>query len=229
MKLDPLADGKSAIELIDRMGDDLQIVNDARVSYGKRSDTFTEKDKKLLNYLISNKHYSPLRGVVLKFRVKCPLYVARQWYKHHVASNYVDEQDGWNEKSFRYTEITSADFYIPSSFRMQSDTNKQSGDRLVLNNMRAKGVFEEACEASFRNYKTLIKLGVCREQARGVLVPAVYTEFIWTTSLQSLFNFLDLRAKEDAQEEIRVYAQAILEIVQPIIPNAIAAWELTKR
>lgn len=228
MKLDPLQDGKSAIELIDYMGSDLSIVNDARVSYGKRSDEFSDKDKKLINYLAKHKHYSPFRGVVLKFRVNCPLFVARQWYKHHVASNYSEEQDGWNEKSFRYTEITENGFYIPRNFRMQSEANKQSGDRPLLNQMKAEKLFDETCSHSFKAYQELIKLGVCREQARGVLVPSIYTEFIWTTSLQSLLNFLDLRAKTDAQEEIRVYAQAITELVQPVFPHAIAAWELAK-
>lgn len=226
--LDPLNDNKSAIALIDYMGNDLSIVNDARVSYSKQSSNFTEKDKKLLNYLAKHKHYSPFRGSVLKFRVKCPLFVARQWYKHHIASNYVDEQDGWNEKSFRYTQITAKDFFIPDNFREQSNTNKQSGDRPLLQQIKANKIFEQACENSYQSYQELIKLGVCREQARAILVPAIYTEFIWTTSLQSLLNFLDLRAKPDAQEEIRVYAQGIIELIQPIFPHAIAAWELAK-
>lgn len=225
---DPLGDGKSEITLIDYMGDDRSIVNDARVSYGKRSEEFSDKDRKLLNYLVKHEHFSPFRGVALKFRVKCPLFVARQWYKHHVSSNYTDEQDGWNEKSFRYTEITEDDFYIPTNFRYQSEVNKQSGDEYFQYPASVRKMYEMICQDSLKGYRGMITAGVCREQARAVLVPAIYTEFIWTTSLQSILNFLDLRIKPDAQEEIRVYAQAITELIQPIFPHAIAAWELAK-
>ena len=102
---DPLNDGKSRIELIDSMGNDLSIVNDARASFAKTSDNLDEKDIRLINYLIKHEHTSPFRGVTFKFKVKAPLYICRQWWKHVIASNHNEEQLGWNEKSFRYLEI----------------------------------------------------------------------------------------------------------------------------
>ncbi|MGL5077724.1 MAG: FAD-dependent thymidylate synthase, partial [Waterburya sp.] len=114
MFYDPLDDGKSYIKLVDFMGGDLAIVNDARTSFDRESVKLTEKDIKLINYLIKHKHYSPLRSTVFKFKVKAPLFICRQWFKHTVASSFTESQDSWNEKSFRYTDLSEdAEFYIP--------------------------------------------------------------------------------------------------------------------
>jgi thymidylate synthase (FAD) len=95
---DPLGDGKSRIELIDSMGNDLSIVNDARASFAKTSEKLDDRDIKLISYLIKHEHWSPFRGVVFKFKIKAPLYICRQWWKHVIASNHNEEQLGWNEK-----------------------------------------------------------------------------------------------------------------------------------
>jgi thymidylate synthase ThyX len=102
--LDPLNDGKSKLELIDHMGNDLSVVNDARASFEKESETLTERDEKLIRYLIKHQHTSPFRGVVFKFKVKAPLFCCRQWWKHVMASNHNDEQMGWNEKCISGTQ-----------------------------------------------------------------------------------------------------------------------------
>lgn len=225
--IDPLQDGKSKIELINSMGSDLSIVNDARASFDKSSLKLDEKDIKLINYLIKHEHTSPFRGVVFKFKVKAPLYICRQWWKHVIASNHNEEQLGWNEKSFRYVAIDdSNEFYIPPTFRQQSQNNKQAttGSLAPELNSQAIAIYQEQCAKSYQAYNQLLELGVGREQARGVLVPSVYTSWVWTVSLQALLNFVDLRLGAGAQSEIGAYAQAIVELVEPIVPVSMAAW-----
>lgn len=225
--LDPLNDGISRISLISSMGDDLTIVNDARTSFNKVSTELTDKDIKLIKYLIKHKHYSTLRGVVFKFKVKCPLFVCRQWFKHHIASATVESQNQWNELSMRYVEITdNNEFYIPSVFRLQSENNKQAtGGELDSNsNEVAKSIYKVQCESSYQAYSKLLELGVGRELARGVLVPSVYTSFTWTVSLQALLHFISLRKGQGAQSEIALYAKVIEELILPIVPHTIKIW-----
>ena len=229
--IDPLNDGKSRIELINSMGSDLSIVNDARASFEKSSNELSEKDIKLINYLIKHEHTSPFRGVVFKFKVKAPLYICRQWWKHVIASNHNDEQLGWNEKSFRYVAIAdNNEFYLPQNFRKQSKNNKQAtvGSLEAELNQKAIAIYQQQCENSYRAYGSLLELGVGREQARGVLIPAVYTSWVWTVSLQALLNFIGLRLGAGAQSEIGAYAEAIVELIEPIVPVSISAWTTHK-
>ena len=224
---DPLSDGKSRIELIGSMGNDLSIVNDARASFDKVSLELQEKDIKLINYLLKHQHTSPFRGVVFKFKVKAPLYICRQWWKHVIASNHNDEQLGWNEKSFRYVAIDdSNEFYIPQTFRQQAKSNKQAtiGSIEESKNKIAISIYEQQCQASYEAYSKLLDLGVGREQARGVLIPSVYTSWVWTVSLQALLHFIGLRQGAGAQSEIGAYATAIIELIKPIVPVAMEAW-----
>jgi thymidylate synthase (FAD) len=222
---DPLGDGKSRIELIDSMGDELSIVNDARASFEKISEELTMKDIKLIEYLLKHHHTSPFRGVVFKFKVKAPLYVCRQFWKHVIASNHNDEQLGWNEKSFRYVDVDDSDeFYIPQVFRKQSKNNKQDtfGSLEFDSNQEAIAIYEQQCQASYQAYTKLRELGVGREQARGVLVPSVYTSWVWTVSLQALLHFIALRQGSGAQGEISAYASAIAFLITPIVPTVIS-------
>ena len=134
---------------------------------------------------------------------------------------------GWNEKSFRYVAIDdSNEFYIPQTFRKQAKSNKQatSGELEESKNLEAIAIYEQQCKASFQAYSQLLDLGVGREQARGVLIPSVYTSWVWTVSLQALLHFISLRRGNGAQSEIGAYAQAITELIEPIVPVAIAAW-----
>ena len=224
----PLEDEIGFVELLYSMGNDLSVVNDARASYDKESFTWGKKGEKLLKYLIKHEHWSPFRGVVFKFRVKTPLYVCRQWWKHVIASNHNDEQLGWNEQSLRYVDMSDkGEFYIPKAFRGQSKTNKQKGVEPLSprDQLRMIHIYETQCKLSFRAYKDLIKAGVCREQARGVLAPAIYTTFVWTVSLQALLNFLYLRKGKGAQDEIVAYATAIEAMIKPIVPQTMEFWQ----
>ncbi|WP_019508437.1 FAD-dependent thymidylate synthase [Pleurocapsa sp. PCC 7319] len=147
--------------------------------------------------------------------------------KHVIASNHNDEQLGWNEKSFRYVAIDdSNEFYIPPTFRKQSKNNKQAtrGSLDQELNDQAIAIYKEQCENSYQAYTKLLELGVGREQARGVLIPSVYTSWVWTVSLQALLNFIGLRLGVGAQSEIGAYAQAIVELIEPIVPISIEAW-----
>ncbi len=225
---DPLGDGKSRIELVASMGGDLDVVNDARASFEKASTELSDKDVKLIHYLVKHEHTSPFRGTVFKFKVKAPLFICRQWWKHVIASNHNDEQLGWNEKSFRYVAIDDSDeFYIPPVFRQQSQNNKQATEGVLPDetNQQARELFAQQCHASYSAYRALLELGVGREQARGVLVPSVYTSWVWTASLQAVLHFIDLRRGAGAQSEIGAYAQAILELIRPTVPISIEAWE----
>ena len=228
--LDPLGDGKSMVALIDSMGNSLSIVNDARQSFDNRKEQWEEKDNKLLNYLAKNHHTSPFRGVIFKWQVKAPLLVARQWWKHTVASTFVDDQLGWNEKSFRYCSAEDAEFYCPSVFYQQSEDNRQAAGRPLSEAETdytdlAQQYYCAALYAATEAYEGLLLAGVCKEQARAILPSALYTSFVWTCSLQSLFHFISLRMGHGAQGEIVAYARALLELGRPVAPEAFAAFE----
>ena len=223
----PLGDEIGFVELLYSMGNDLSVVNDARASYDKESFQFSEKDEKLLKFLIKHEHWSPFRGVVFKFRVKCPLYCARQWWKHTVASSYIDSQIQHNELSLRYVDMSNkAEFYIPQEFRPQSKSNKQKGEGELSesDNRYAALVYKNQCDLAFAAYKDLIETGVCREQARGILPSCIYTTFVWTVSLQALLNFLFLRKGSGAQDEIVRYAHEIEGLIEQIVPKTIEYW-----
>ena len=229
--LDPLGDGKSTVALIDSMGNSLSIVNDARQSFDNRKEQWEEKDGKLLNYLVKHRHTSPFRGVVFKWQVKAPLFVARQWWKHTVASTFVDDQLGWNEKSFRYCSAEDAEFYCPNVFYQQSEDNRQAAGKPLSEAETdytdlAQQYYCAALYAAIEAYEGLLLAGVCKEQARAILPSALFTSFTWTCSLQSLFHFISLRMDaKSAQYEIAAYAQALLELGRPVAPEAFAAFE----
>jgi len=226
MKLDPLGDGKSALCLLDSMGNSLSVVNDARQSFAAESTEWTDRDGKLLRYLANHHHTSPFRGVVFKWQVKAPLFIARQWYKHTIASTYVDDQLGWNEQSFRYCSAEDADFYTPRQFAKQSTSNRQASDGLLEGNDEAlaQRVYAQALQGCVQAYEGLLLAGVSKEQARAILPSALYTSFTWTCSLQALFHFISLRIGKGAQGEIVAYAKALLELGRPVAPEAFDAF-----
>jgi thymidylate synthase (FAD) len=217
----PLNDGIGRVELVDSMGDDLAVVNAARVSYGKESVAFSDKDAKLIAYLAEHGHTSPFRHVVLKFRIKAPEFVARQAYKHVVGSDYSFKDTAWNEISQRYVQVP-LEFYTPSHWREQSSTNKQAGIGEVSRSVWAAQHYETAVKFAAATYLDLIETGVAREQARLVLPLSVYTEWIWTASLQAVAHFIKLRDHEGAQEEIRLYARALHELASTVAPVALS-------
>lgn len=213
-----LNDNIGSVEFIEHMGSDLSIVNDARISFNSESKELTPKDEKLIKYLIEHDHTSPLRSSVLKFKVKAPLYITRQIYKHTVASSFVDEQKSWNEQSLRYTEITP-EFYIPQWFYKQDKISKQcSSVELCEDQDMTRRKYKASVEYAYNTYKDLLKMGVSKETARGVLPTCTYTTFVWTISLQALILFLKLRKASNAQSEIRAYANALQEFLKQTHP-----------
>ena len=227
MKLDPLGDGKSALCLLDSMGNSLSVVNDARQSFAAESTEWTDRDGKLLRYLAKHHHTSPFRGVVFKWSVKAPLFIARQWWKHTVASTFVDDQLGWNEKSFRYCAADEAEFYIPIEFLQQSEDNRQASAGPLSGTSQALALaqYAQAVEACKQAYAGLLLIGVSKEQSRAILPSALYTQFTWTCSLQALLHFISLRIDgKSAQSEIVAYAKALLELGRPVAPEAFDAF-----
>jgi thymidylate synthase (FAD) len=226
MQLDPLGDGKSSLRLLDSMGNSLSVVNDARQSFAAESAEWTERDGKLLRYLAKHHHTSPFRGVVFKWSVKAPLFIARQWWKHTVASTFVDDQLGWNEKSFRYCAADEAEFYVPIEFLQQSEDNRQASAGPLAGTSQALALaqYAQAVEACKQAYAGLLLIGVSKEQARAILPSALYTSFVWTCSLQALFHFISLRIGKGAQGEVVSYAKALLELGRPVAPEAFDAF-----
>lgn len=204
--------GQGWIGIIDQMGTESTITNAARVSFGKMKETFDDKDKKLLKYLIENKHLTPLEHVRFTFSVHCPLFIARQWHRHRMESI--------SEISRRYTEV-DIQFYIPKEYRVQSDSNKQASiaGSVIDNNNEAFDIYSDIVNECFSAYKKLLNLGVCKEQARGILPQTMFTTFWATMDLRNLLHFIELRDDNHAQAEIKEYAQAIKTLIKDDFPN----------
>ena len=224
MKIDVL--DKGYIEVVDKLGDDLTPVNAARVSFGGRSDTFEEKDRKLSKFLIKHKHFSPFRHQHVMFIIKAPEFVMRQWYKHVVGiettSAHVTKDHAWNEISGRY--VPYDEFYEPTEFRKQSEDNKQASDGLVEDQIKATMMWREAQTKTIETYKELLDMGMAKEQARSILPLTVYTKVWWTASFQSVMNFIELRDEPTSQVEIQEYARALKEIMLDIFPETTNLW-----
>jgi thymidylate synthase (FAD) len=154
--------------------------------------------------------------------------IRNQWYRHVIGGAYANDQIGWSEISRRYTD-ENIQLYIPAEFREQDPNNKQASRRmkgaLVGDIAWVKSVYEMSVKGSLEKYAELLELGVAREQARMVLPQCLYTEFIWTASLQAVLHFLDLRDKPDSQWEIQQYAQGIRELIAPVVPVTLEFWE----
>lgn len=206
------------VRLIDHMGTDLTVVNAARVSFGKRKEAFDPKDAELVDYLAEHEHTAPFRHAYLTFHVKAPIFVFRQWMKHRIASDF-------NEISGRYVEFKEDEYFVPETFRQQAKVNKQGSEGEIPEAQRtaAREAYLDACQNSVTQYKNLIDLGVCREQARCVLPVGLYSEVYWTASLQAVAHFLHLRLDSHAQWEIQQYAQAVKDLTEPHFPNSLKA------
>lgn len=206
------------VKLVDVFGDDLKVVNAARISYNKRKDVFDDKDEALLGYLLENEHTAPLRHCAMTFHVKAPIFVVRQLTKHRIASEF-------NETSLRYVNMSGAEFFKPKIFRHQSADNKQGsyGQLSDMNQWLSDAAYKKAIDQSINSYDEMISLGVCREQARCVLPLAIYTEVYWTASLQAVLHFLNLREDSHAQKEIQDYARAVRVLSEAHFPNVFKA------
>ena len=217
---------KGYIELLEKFGDEKTIVNAARVSYGAKTEEFDAKDEKLMRYLYRNKHMSPFRHVMFRFRIKAPEFVMRQWYKHvtgiETTSTSSCKDHAWNEISGRYKVVD--DFYIPSEWRAQSKSSKQASQGLIEDQHSASFLFSSALATTLLTYEKLLELGVAKEQARIILPLNQYTEVIWTASAQAVLNFIELRDHPHAQVEIREYAMKMRNIVQETFPVLSRIW-----
>jgi len=208
------------VRLVEHMGNDMSIVRAARVSYDAepRQDG---SDMKLLNYLLKNKHTSPFEMVEFTFEVKAPIFIFRQWHRHRTWS--------FNEVSARYTELPE-EFYVPTldTVGVQAKHNKQMRDMECLNTPEHTNALLARMEmhnrSAFNLYRDLLAGEIPRELARSVLPVATYSHMFAKIDLHNLFHFLELRLHEHAQYEIRVYAEAMLEIITPIVPIACAAF-----
>jgi thymidylate synthase (FAD) len=211
------------IRLVDSMGGDLSVVRSARVSYDAewRAGEDDGKDAKLIHYLMKNRHTSPFESVQFTFEVKAPIFVFRQWHRHRTWA--------FNEISARYAELPE-EFYVPAIDKIttQSVNNKQQRTNEQLSDAATcQLMIREACTDAFDTYRTLLSAGCPRELARGVLPVNTYSKMFATIDLHNLLGFIRLRDHSHAQYEIQVYAQAMLELIRPIVPVSVAAFEAT--
>ena len=197
---------------------DYSIVQAARVSYGEGTKQVSE-DRGLVRYLLRHRHTTPFEMVEFKFHVAMPIFVARQWIRHRTANV--------NEYSARYSIVPDR-FYrpTPESIRAQSQSNRQGGDGCVDAGTAEEFLaLLERAEGLYKDYMHLTEKGVARELARTALPVSVYTEWYWKCDLHNLFHFLALRMDPHAQHEIRVYADAMYQLVKPIVPISCEAFE----
>jgi thymidylate synthase (FAD) len=213
-----LVDSMPIANETDNSSFEASIAQMARVSYGKGTKSLRE-DQALVQYLLEHSHTSPFEGVTLKFHIKMPIFVARQWVRHRTASI--------NEYSARYSVMTD-EFYVPEASRLntQDSLNKQmSSSGLITDQERAVAIFDKMNKDAYSSYKELLELGLSRELARCVLPVSIYTEMYWVMNLHNLFRFLRLRMDKHAQYEIIEYANAIYSIMYQICPNIMRCWE----
>ena len=225
MQIDVLDRGY--IRLVGNFGSDLEVVNAARVSYDKSVDSLESKDERLLEFLIKNKHDSTLRHCTISFEVYAPLMVARQWYKHTIASTYIDDQNGWNESSRRYVTEEPV-FHVPKTWRLAPEHSKQGsgGNMSPEMSQRLYARFKYHVEESVNLYNQLLTIGAATEQARLFLPAyAMYVRWRWTTSLNAALHFCSLRQADDAQSEIREYGDAVFSILEQLYPLSTRYWK----
>ncbi len=227
MRVELFDDAIGAVEYISHMGSDLSVVNAARVSFGTEKQEVDEKDIKLINYLMAHNHSSPFEHCTITFRFTVPLFIRSQHHRHRTWA--------YNEISRRYTSV-DMEFYSPKQFRTQHDSNRQAStdeliDPIVDYNRCglpvsgvASGMVRNHNSESLKLFDELLKSGVCREQARGVLPQNLYTKYYGTTSLHNLLKFVSLRIHEGAQWEIQQVAKACLEIAKRHFPHSVDSY-----
>jgi thymidylate synthase (FAD) len=192
------------VRLDGSMADDLSVVNGARVSFAKRKDEMDASDEGLIRFLMRDRHGSPFEHNAFRFHVRCPIFVAREWFRHRIGS--------FNEFSMRYAKATD-DFYVPDAADVRTQVGKPgaysfepvSDELAEETRQELEAVYAEAYAA----YARMVEKGVARELARLVMPMGAYTQFYWTVNARALMNFVSLRNSEFAQLEIRRYAEAV--------------------
>jgi thymidylate synthase (FAD) len=206
------------------MADDLSVVNGARVSFARRKETMDESDEGLIRFLMRDRHGTPFEHNAFRFHVRCPIFVAREWFRHRVGS--------FNEFSMRYARATD-DFYVPEPDDVRTQVGKPGAysfepvepETAESTRDELRAVYDAAYEA----YERLVEQGVARELARVVLPVGAYTEFYWTVNARALMNFISLRAADTAQREIRRYAEACERFFAERMPVTHAAFVASGR
>ncbi|MGE4481127.1 FAD-dependent thymidylate synthase [Acidocella sp.] len=208
------------VRVVDYMGDDAAVVQAARVSYGRGTRRALE-DEGLIRYLMRHHHSTPFEMCEIKFHVKLPIFVARQWIRHRTANV--------NEYSARYS-ILDKDYYLPVPGQMarQSTVNRQGRGEVLdaETTARVLGLLRQDAEQTYGHYEEMLgeEVGLARELARMNLTLNTYTQWYWKTDLHNLFHFLRLRADSHAQHEIRVYAEAMLKLTEAWVPLSYKAF-----
>ena len=214
--MDPLNDSKSLVQILEVMGNDLTVVNAARVSFSKESTELVEGDVKLIKYLARNHHISPFFHPQIRMRLKMPIFVAREWFRHTVGF-------ARNEVSRRYVDY-EPEVYVPTELRARDSNLKQgSKSESIENNAAVALVMQKSMEMSVATYNSMLAASVAPEVARGVLPQSMYTEFIETASLYAYARLCKLRLDPHAQVEIRLYADALDRLMLQHFPVSWAA------
>ncbi len=216
------------VDYVQHMGSDLTVVNSARVSFGVEKKELNNRDRKLINYLIKHKHTSTLEHCTVTFKFTVPLFVRSQHMRHRTWS--------YNEISRRYTS-KDLQFYLPNWYRTQHESNRQASNEdqminpIIIPDLHDTGYDVKASDLVNRStlksvdlFNTLLKSGVCREQARMVLPQNLYTEYYGTVNLGNLLKFIDLRTHEGAQWEIQKLAEACLDIATELWPVTVKSY-----
>jgi thymidylate synthase (FAD) len=191
------------VRLDEAMADDLSVVNGARVSFARHKTEMDDSDAGLIGFLMRSRHGSPFEHNAFRFHVRAPIFVAREWFRHRFSS--------FNEFSMRYAKATE-DFYVPEPEDVRTQVGKPGAYSFepmsdeVAETTRDE--LQQVYATAYATYERLVELGVARELARAVLPVGAYTEFYWTVNARALMNFLSLRNSENAQREIRRYAEA---------------------
>jgi thymidylate synthase (FAD) len=201
------------VRLDGALADDLSVVNGARVSFARRKTEMDDADAGLIRFLMRDRHGTPFEHNAFRFHVRCPIFVAREWFRHRVGS--------FNEFSMRYARATD-EFYLPEPEDVRSQVGKPGAYSFEpVSEELAETTREElqaVYETAYSAYERLVEQGVARELARAALPVGAYTEFFWTVNARSLMNFVSLRAAETAQREIRRYADAVERFFEERMP-----------
>ena len=207
------------VRLDGSLADDLSVVNAARVSFARRKEAMDDSDAGLVRFLMRERHGTPFEHNAFRFHVRCPIFVAREWFRHRIGS--------YNEFSMRYAEAKD-DFYVPAPEDVRTQVGKpgaytfeQVPDELAA---ETRAALEQSYRSAFATYQGLVDKGIAREIARAVLPVGIYTEFFWTVNARALMNFLSLRNAETAQREIRMFAAAVEELFSTEMPITYAAF-----
>ena len=202
-----------SVELLETFGSDLTVVNAARVSLGKEVSEFTDKDARLIKYLAGHNHVSPFFHPQARFRLKMPIWMAREWYRHTIGF-------ARNEVSRRYVDSPPT-FFLPEAIRTRAPSKKQgSTDETHAYSEELIDVLRASCEESVATYAKLLEEGVPPEQARMILPQTMMTEFIETGSLAAYARLVNLRKTEDAQTEIREVAHEVSTLLHTAFPHS---------